>query len=107
HGYDNSVTADAITVRGGDNVGVALVPVTIADAELRRLDAAGFRGARFHFIRHLGAATPIDDIIAFAQRLAAIGWHLQMHFESTDQPDFRALRELLRHDRRGPVRARI
>jgi 2-pyrone-4,6-dicarboxylate lactonase len=128
HGYDNAVSADAIASREGDYVGVALVPVTIADAELRRLDAAGFRGARFHFMRHLGTPTPIDDIIAFARRLAAIGWHLQMHFESEfihelapalarspvpvvidhmaridaslglDQPDFGALRDLVRRD---------
>jgi 2-pyrone-4,6-dicarboxylate lactonase len=129
HGFDNSVSEDAIAARRGSYVGIALVPVTVADAELRRLDAAGFRGARFHFMRHLGAATPIDDIMAFGKRLADMGWHLQLHFESAlvrelapallrtaapividhmgridasrgiDQPDFRTLRELLRDER--------
>ena len=129
HGLDNSVTEDAIAARQGRYVGIALVPVTVGDAELRRLDAAGFRGARFHFMRHLGASTPIEDIIAFGTRLAGLGWHLQLHFESEyahalapallrapvpvvidhmaridasrgiDQPDFRELLELVRDDR--------
>jgi 2-pyrone-4,6-dicarboxylate lactonase len=129
HGLDNSVTEDVLAARRGSCVGVALVPLTIDDAELRRLDAAGFRGARFHFMRHLGASTPIEDIVAFGGRLAAIGWHLELHFESSlvyslapvllrspvpividhmaridasrglDQPDFRKLRELMRDER--------
>jgi len=129
HGLDNSVTEDVLAARKGAYVGIALVPLTIDDAELRRLDAAGFRGARFHFMRHLGASTPIEDIIAFGGRLAAVGWHLQLHFESPlvhslepallrspvpvvidhmaridasrglDQPDFHKLRELMRDER--------
>jgi len=129
HGFDNSVTEDVLAARRGAYVGIALVPLTISDAELRRLDAAGFRGARFHFMRHLGAATPIEDIVEFGKRLADVGWHLQLHFESSlvyslapallrspvpvvidhmaridaskglDQPDFRKLRELLNDER--------
>ncbi len=79
HGTDNSVTEDALAAKGGAYRGVGLMPVTVADAELRRLDAAGFRGARFHYMQHLGAGTPIGDVIAFGKRLAAIGWHLQIH----------------------------
>src|SRR5215467_15593738 len=70
HGFDNSVTEDVLAAGRGAYVGIALVPLTISDAELRRLDAAGFRGARFHFMRHLGAATPIEDIVKFGKRLA-------------------------------------
>jgi 2-pyrone-4,6-dicarboxylate lactonase len=129
HGVDNAAAADAIAARRGAYVGVALLPATVGDAELRRLDEAGFRGVRFHFMRHLGAPTPIADILAFAGRLAGLGWHLQLHFESglvhelapalrrspvpvvidhmgrvdaslgLDQPDFRRLRELLRDER--------
>jgi 2-pyrone-4,6-dicarboxylate lactonase len=129
HGYDNAASADAIAAKGGDYLGIALVPLTIGDAELKALDAAGFRGARFHYMRHLAPAAPIDDVIAFASRLADIGWHLQLHFESAlihdlipairrspvpvvidhmaridagqglEQPDFVALRKLLADDR--------
>jgi 2-pyrone-4,6-dicarboxylate lactonase len=129
HGLDNSVTEDVLAARKGEYLGIALVPLSVSDAELRRLDAAGFRGARFHFMRHLGASTPIDDIVAFGKRLADLGWHLVLHFEGAhihdlapallrapvpvvidhmaridaslgvDQPDFRKLLELLRDDR--------
>jgi 2-pyrone-4,6-dicarboxylate lactonase len=129
HGFDNSVTEDVLAARKGAYVGIALVPLTIDDAELQRLDAAGFRGARFHFMRHLGTSTPIEEIVAFGGRLAALGWHLQLHFESSfvhslapallrspvpividhmaridasrglDQPDFRKLRELMGDER--------
>jgi len=129
HGLDNSVTEDAIAARKGKYVGIALVPVSVSDAELRRLDAAGFRGARFHFMRHLGASTPIEDIVAFGERLVDLRWHLVLHFEGAhihdlapallrapvpvvidhmaridasrgvDQPDFRKLLELVRDDR--------
>lgn len=129
HGYDNSASADAIAAKGGAYAGIALVPLTIGDAGLQRLAAAGFRGARFHFTRHLPPAATIDEVLAFAERLAPIGWHLQLHFESAlihdlapalrrspvpvvidhmgridaglgiDQPDFKALRALLADDR--------
>ena len=129
HGYDNAASADAIAAKGGNYLGIALVPLTIGDAALKALDAAGFRGARFHYMRHLAPAAPIDDVIAFASKLADIGWHLQLHFESAlihelapairrspvpvvidhmaridagqglEQPDFIALRKLLDIDR--------
>jgi 2-pyrone-4,6-dicarboxylate lactonase len=79
HGTDNSVTEDALADTNGAYRGIALVPVDISDAELKRLNAAGFRGARFHYMQHLGAGTPIAEVIAFGKRLADIGWHLQIH----------------------------
>jgi 2-pyrone-4,6-dicarboxylate lactonase len=81
HGYDNRVVADAIAAKGGDYCGVALVPPTIDDAELKRLDGQGFCGVRFNFMRHLGKGPRIEDAIALTPRLAKLGWHLQVHFE--------------------------
>src|SRR6185312_4201973 len=46
------------------------------------LDAAGFCGARFHYMRHLKQAAAVDDVIVFGNRLADIGWHLQIHMEA-------------------------
>lgn len=83
HATDNSATADALAAKGGSYRGVALVPVDISDAELTRLNAAGFCGARFHYMQHLGQGTPIGDVIAFGKRLADIGWHLQIHMQAS------------------------
>src|SRR3569833_1476658 len=82
HGFDNGATADALAAKGGSYRGVALVPTTISDAELKWLDVAGFRGARFHYMRHLKQAASIDDVVAFGDRLAPLGWHLQIHMEA-------------------------
>lgn len=79
HGFDLAATADALAAKGGAYLGVALMPVDVSDAELKRRDAEGFRGVRFHYMEHLGAGAPIDEVIKFAHRLADIGWHLQIH----------------------------
>jgi 2-pyrone-4,6-dicarboxylate lactonase len=129
HGFDNSVVADAIAAKHGAYSGIALLPTTVTDAELRRLDARGFRGVRFNYMKHLGTSTPIEDVIALGARLAPLGWHLQIHLESAliepmtpalkrspvpvvidhmgrvdaalgvDQPAFKALLDLLRDER--------
>ena len=84
HGFDNAAVEDAIAAGGGRYLGVALVPHDVPDAELQRLKAAGFRGVRFNFMQHLsqGAATP-QQVVALTQRLAPLGLHLQVHFESS------------------------
>jgi 2-pyrone-4,6-dicarboxylate lactonase len=61
-------------------VGVALVPTSLPLSELKSLDRQGFRGARFHFTRHLGTTAPIEQVLKFAARVAELGWHLQIHY---------------------------
>ena len=82
HGYDNSASADLIAARPAEYRGVALVRTDIAPTELEKLNAQGFRGARFNYMAHLGAASPIEEVLRLAARLARIGWHLQIHLES-------------------------
>lgn len=83
HGFDNRVVEDAILAGQGAYLGVALVPANVADAELHRLAAAGFRGVRFNFMKHLSAAASVDEVVALTPRLKAAGLHLQVHFESS------------------------
>ncbi len=97
HGYDNSATADALAAKGGAYRGVALVPTTIADAELKRLDAAGFCGARFHYMPHIEKGSSIEEVGEFAKRLAELGWHLQIHMDAS------LIAELSPTIRRSPV----
>jgi 2-pyrone-4,6-dicarboxylate lactonase len=82
HGFDNRVVEDAIEAGGGAYLGVALVPLSVSDQELRRLSAAGFRGVRFHFMKHIASANPLGEVIHLTHRLAEVGMHLQVHFES-------------------------
>jgi 2-pyrone-4,6-dicarboxylate lactonase len=81
YGYDNAATIDAIAGTGGAYRGIALVPVDVSDNELQRLNAAGIRGARFHFMSGRSGASP-DEVIAFGKRLADFGWHLQIQMEA-------------------------
>jgi 2-pyrone-4,6-dicarboxylate lactonase len=83
HGVDNSVTEDALAGRRGAYRGIALLRADVADAELQRLDGAGFRGVRFNYMGHLGAGPPIDHVLALAARLTPLGWHLQIHGDAS------------------------
>ena len=82
HGFDNSASADLIDHGKGNYVGVALVSPHVQPEELRRLDEQGFRGARFHYMSHLGAGSPIEEVLGFAEKLGGLGWHLQIHLEA-------------------------
>ena len=82
HGYDNRVVEDAIQAGGGNYLGIARVPLDVSDKELERLAECGFRGVRFNFMRHLTGGAEVQDVVAMTPRLAAVGMHLQVHFES-------------------------
>ena len=97
HGYDLAATTDALAAKDGAYLGVALMPVTVSDVEIRQRDAEGFRGVRFHYMEHLGKGAPIDEVIIFAGRLAEIGWHLQIHMAAN------RIGELAPALRRSPV----
>jgi 2-pyrone-4,6-dicarboxylate lactonase len=128
HGFDNRATEDAVAARPQHYRGIALLRPTVPDAELKRMDAAGFRGVRFNYSRHLGAGTPISDVLALGNRLVPLGWHLQIHGDADlvselgpslqrspvpvvidhigridaslglEQPHFRSLLALMRHE---------
>lgn len=83
HGFDNRVVGDAIEASERRYLGVALVPVNVADAELRRLADAGFKGVRFHFMNKAMVDNTMTDVLALTQRLKPLGLHLQVHFESS------------------------
>ena len=98
HGTDNRAAEDAIAARPATYRGVALVPVDVADAELKRLDRAGFRGVRFNYMHHLGAGEDVGAVLALAQRIADLGWHLQIH----GSPD-EVLNDVVPRLLKGPV----
>jgi 2-pyrone-4,6-dicarboxylate lactonase len=83
HGFDNSAVEDAISSGGGRYLGVALVPHDVPNAELQRLKAAGFRGIRFNFMKHLANSASAQQVVDLTHRLAPLGMHLQVHFDSS------------------------
>lgn len=83
HGFDNRVTEDALLGRPHDYRGIALLALDTPQEEIARLDALGFRGVRFNLMSSLGTPPDIEQIVAFAKRLAPFGWHLQLHGHET------------------------
>jgi len=82
HGYDNAVVEDAIEAGGGRYLGVALTDVDVSTQELKRLAGRGFRAARFHFMAHISGGYDVTDVLKLTPKLADVGMHLQVHFES-------------------------
>ena len=78
YGTDNRVTLDAIA-RLGNARGVAVVHPDVSDAELKTLHDGGVRGIRFTVFDPATAVTRIEMIEPLAERVADIGWHVQIH----------------------------
>lgn len=97
HGSDHSALLDAIAQSQGRYRGVAVVPPSVEPAELQRLHAGGVRGARLNFVPHLGTPPSEADVLALADRIAPLGWHLCLHVDSA------SLSSLLPLLRRLPV----
>ena len=77
YGTDNSITLDFLQEHRGRFVGVAAISPDVSEAELKRLDAGGFRAARLMDQFATGATT--RDLEAIAQRIAPYGWHIEIN----------------------------
>ena len=80
YGFDNSVTVDAVAQLGIAHArAIAVIPPSVSDAELRELDRVGVRGVRFTQHDPATAVTTPEMIEPVAARIAALGWHAQLH----------------------------
>jgi predicted TIM-barrel fold metal-dependent hydrolase len=84
HGTDNRAMLDAIGSSGGRCRGVALVAQDIDDRGLEALHRGGVRAARFNFVRHLGGAPDPAYFARTLERIKALGWHVELHFDAQD-----------------------
>lgn len=87
HGDDNSALVDALSAANGLARGVATIKRTISDTALQTLHDAGVRGVRFNFVKRLVDFTPKEELLAIAQRIAPLGWHVVVYFEAADLPE--------------------
>ncbi|WP_405667088.1 amidohydrolase family protein [Streptomyces sp. NBC_01166] len=87
HGADNTAMTDAVRSAGDRARGIATVRPGISDAELRELHSAGVRGVRFNFLRRLVNTSPKEDLTTIAEKIAPLGWHIVLYFESADLPE--------------------
>jgi len=82
YGSDNSLLLEALQAFGPEARGIAVVGTNIADADLKRLDAAGVRGLRFNFAPS-GPIAPAM-IEPLARRIAPLGWHVEVNAWARD-----------------------
>ncbi|MFC3337415.1 amidohydrolase family protein [Paracandidimonas soli] len=81
YGTDNSATLQAIADLGLANArGIAVVDRDIDDARLAALHEGGIRGIRFSFHSPNKDAGDFETVARLAQRIAALGWHVQLHW---------------------------
>jgi 2-pyrone-4,6-dicarboxylate lactonase len=84
HGSDNTVIVDAIAQSGGRYRGVANSDDTFTEATFAGLHAAGFRGVRFNFVKHLGGMPAMGEFKRTLERIEPFGWHVDLHFDAAD-----------------------
>jgi len=92
YGSDNRAMLDALSRYPARFRGVAVVDPAIDDRALRVLDRAGVRGVRANLLNPGGLS--LADGCALADRLAALGWHLQLQFDASTFDRFDALETL-------------
>ncbi len=81
HGTDNRATLEAIRQLGAaDTRGIAVVRPDVGDDQLRALHEGGIRGIRFSLHSDRDAAVRLDMLEPLAQRIASLGWHVQLHW---------------------------
>jgi D-galactarolactone isomerase len=63
-----------------------VVPPDVDDAELARLHAGGMRGVRFMMLA--GGVLPWSALEPLAERIAPLGWHINLQLDGRDLPQF-------------------
>ncbi|MCA3423457.1 MAG: amidohydrolase family protein [Roseomonas sp.] len=85
---DNRAMLDGIARSNGRWRGVALIDESFEDAAFRALHEGGVRGVRFGFVKHLGGVPDLALVRRTAARIAPMGWHLVLHLDAGNIPDF-------------------
>ena len=76
YGCNNTLLLQALTELGEHGRGVAVIDAQTPDAELAQLHEHGVRGVRLNL--SLGVSHRPSDIRPIAERIAPLGWHLQL-----------------------------
>jgi predicted TIM-barrel fold metal-dependent hydrolase len=90
YGTDNTVMLEAMKAAGNRLRGVAVIDEDISGDELKALDAVGVRGIRVNIVdvkdRKPGTL-PMDTLRGLGERIAPLGWHLELLMHADEFPD--------------------
>lgn len=87
YGLDNRCQLGAMVdfeARGVSARGVMVIDAETTVGEIERLDALGVRGARFHMLP--GGAVAWQHLEPVAERIADVGWHIQLQLDGRELP---------------------
>ena len=76
---------DAIATLGPGTRGIGMVDASVSDAELRRLNRGGVRGARFLMVP--GGVLSWDELEPLAARIQQVGWHVNLQLDGHELAD--------------------
>lgn len=79
HGFDMSVTIDALARASGRLFGVAKLDGSLTPDAARRLHGLGFRGVRFAFNPQHGGAFDRDAYRRIVSIVSELGWFCELH----------------------------
>ena len=84
YGTDNRCLVDSIETLGRRNTrGIAVIDKSTSEQTLRELNDAGVRGIRFNAV---SGGTSLDDLPILAERIAPLGWHVQLWIKGERLP---------------------
>lgn len=85
-GFDTTYLLHALELLGPTFVGVAQLPASVTEDEIRRLHAGGIRATRANLRR--GGSEALQGLSALAARVHEVaGWHVELYVDSRDLPD--------------------
>jgi predicted TIM-barrel fold metal-dependent hydrolase len=83
YGRDNQVVLDAIAQSKGAYRGIGNVDERMTDRDLEDLARGGFDGCRFTFLSRLGGMPDMSAFDRIVQRIAPLGWHVDLYLEAS------------------------
>jgi len=81
---DSAAAQDAIADDPINRRGVTVIDKTCSKAQLLALHAAGFRGARFSFLKHMGGGPDPETFARVVELIEPLGWHLVLIMRSRE-----------------------
>jgi 2-pyrone-4,6-dicarboxylate lactonase len=90
HGDDHTALLGALQRAPETRRGVALLTHTVADTQLAAFHRKGIRAVRLNWISHLLGTRPrseaqtLTEASALSERIAPLGWHIEIHIDAAD-----------------------
>ena len=79
YGINNDFICAQVEALGENGRGIAVTDMTTSDADLQKLNKAGYMGTRFNVAASGG--TPLSELAPVAERIAPMGWNIQFFLQ--------------------------